>query len=69
MLEGKEVQGQIGEYGEYYADVAVSGHVEVGVVVRINLVAEAKKLAAKTSTPIDDKAIEWLESLQKVAGA
>jgi hypothetical protein len=68
MFEGKEVQGNIGEYGNYYADIDAKGHVEVGVILKVNLVAEAKKLAAKTKTPIDDKAIEWLEAMQKLAG-
>jgi hypothetical protein len=69
MLEGKEISGKIGEYGEYYADINAKGMVEVGVLLRVDLVAEAKKLAAKTSTPIDDAAIAWLEGMQKALGA
>lgn len=69
MLEGKEVSGKIGEYGEYSVDVNAAGVIEALVLVRVDLVAEAKKLAAKTSTPIDDQAIAWLETLQKLAGA
>ncbi len=63
MLEGKEVEGNIGEFGGYSADLNDKGMLEISVSVHVDLVAEAKKLAAKTSTPIDDKAIEWLEKL------
>ena len=30
---------------------------------RIDLIAELKKLAAKTATPLDDQAIAWVEGM------
>lgn len=68
MLEGKEVQGKIGDVGSYSVDVDAQGNLEVMVGVKVNLVAEAKKLAAKTQTPVDDAAIAWLEKITMLAG-
>lgn len=64
MLEGKELEGKIGEYGGYSVDLNAKGELELSLMLKINLVAEAKKLAEKTATPIDDAAIAWLEKLQ-----
>ncbi|HEY8272160.1 MAG TPA: hypothetical protein VIG33_14820 [Pseudobdellovibrionaceae bacterium] len=63
MLEGKEAEGSFGGFGGYSVDITDKGLLEIGVSVRIDLVAEAKKLAEKTATPIDDTAIAWLEKL------
>lgn len=63
MLEGKEFEHKIGEYGSASVDLTDNGEVEIAIAVKINLVEEAKKLAAKTATPIDDQAIAWLEKL------
>ena len=67
MLEGKELQGKIGEVGEYYADVDHEGKLQLGVSVKIDLLGELKKLAAKTQTPIDDQAVAWIEQMLKTA--
>jgi hypothetical protein len=67
-LEGKELEGKIGTVGAYSVDIKANGELEVMVGVNVKLVEELKKLAAKTSTPIDDAAIAWVESmLAKVA--
>ncbi len=63
MLEGKEFEGKIGSVGAYSADLDDKGNLEIMIGVKIDLVEEAKKLAVKTSTPIDDQAIAWLEKL------
>lgn len=63
MLEGKEVDVKIGEYGSASVDLNAKGEVEIAVAIKVDLVAEAKKLAAKSATPIDDQAIAWLEKL------
>lgn len=63
MLEGKEVDVKIGEYGNASVDFNDKGEVEIAVSIKVDLVEEAKKLAAKTGTPVDDKAIEWLAQL------
>lgn len=67
VLEGKEFEKNIGEYGSASVDVTGDLKVVVALEVTVDLIAEAKKLAAKTSTPIDDQAIAWLELLVKAA--
>ncbi len=67
MLEGKEVEKKIGEFGSASLDVTPELKLKLEVSVEVDLVAEAKKLAAKTGTPIDDAAVAWLEKLVKVA--
>lgn len=51
------------------AEVTEDLHVNVTATVTIDLIGEAKKLAAKTGTPIDDKAIAWLETLARANSA
>lgn len=63
MLEGKELEGKVGEFGGYSADLNDKGELEISLSVKVDLVAEAEKLAAKTGTPIDDQAIAWLKKL------
>jgi hypothetical protein len=63
MFEGKELEYKIGEYGSASVDVTPQLKLQVQVGIEIDLVAELKKLAAKTSTPIDDAAIAWVESM------
>lgn len=65
MLEGKEYETKIGEYGTASVDVTDQLKVKVEVGLEIDLVAELKKLAAKTETAIDDSAIAWVESMLK----
>ena len=69
MLEGKEFEQKIGNVGSVSVDVTPELKLKVVAEVEVDLVAEAKKLAAKTSTPIDDAAIEWLEKIVKGAAA
>lgn len=63
MGDIQKVEGKIGSVGIWSQSISDKGVVNITVGVAIDLVAEAKKLAAKTSTPIDDQAIAWLESL------
>lgn len=63
MLEKVELQGPIGKVGEYSVDVTPDLHLKVAVGVNLPIIDYLKALAAKTSTPIDDKAIEWIESV------
>ena len=69
MLEGKEFETKISEYGSASVDVTPELKVKVEVSIEVDLIAEAKKLAAKTETPIDDAAIAWLEKIAKGAAA
>lgn len=67
MLEGKELDVKIGEYGAASVDVTGELQLEVALSLKVDLIAEIKKLAAKTETPIDDTAIAWVESLVRKA--
>lgn len=69
MLEGKELEKKIGDIGSVSVDVTPDLKLKLAVEIEIDLVAEAKKLAAKTETPIDDAAIAWLEKIAKGAAA
>ncbi len=59
----KEFDFELGEYGQASVDVNLNGKVKVKVELNVDLVAEIKKLAEKTATPVDDAAIAWLEKL------
>lgn len=63
MLEGKEFDKQLGEYGHVSLDITPQLKIKVDVGVQVDLVAELKKYAAKTNTPIDDTVAAWLEKL------
>ena len=63
MLEGNELEQKIGEYGEASVDVTPELKVIVSLSAQVDLLAELKKLAAKTETPIDDAAIAWIEKV------
>ena len=63
MLEGKELEGKIGEYGEYSVDVNGKGEVEVAMNVKLDLFGEIEKLAAQTETKLDDSFVATLKKL------
>jgi hypothetical protein len=63
MFEGKEVEGKIGEIGQYSVDIDDTGMVEVSVGVKVDLIAELRKLAAKSSNSLDDKAVDFIAGL------
>ncbi len=63
MLEGKEVEGKIGEYGSYEVDVMPDGKVKAMVGIELDLIAELRKLAASTDNALDDKAVDYIEGL------
>lgn len=67
-LEGKELDVKLGEYGSAFVDVNDNLEVEVGLSAKVDIVKELEKLAAKTKTPYDDKAvaaIQWVKDLLK----
>lgn len=68
MLEGKEFEKQLGQYGSVSVDVTDKGIIEVAVAARIDIIAELEKIAEKTKNPIDDKVVAYLkEYLAKAA--
>jgi hypothetical protein len=58
---GSEIQGDM------KAEITEDLKVKVTASVEVDLIGEAKKLAEKTNTPIDDSAIAWLEKLVRAA--
>lgn len=67
VLEGVELEKQIGDAGSIKIDVTPELKVvaEVAVKKEIDLLAIIKELAEKSATPIDDKVIEFLEKIIK----
>lgn len=63
VLDGKELEGKIGSVGQYSADLNEKGELEVSVGVKIDLIAEIEKLAAKSETKIDDAVLGFLKKL------
>lgn len=63
MLEGKEVEKKLGEYGSVSLDVTPDLKVLASIEVHIDLIKEIEKLAAKTATPLDDQAMAWIKLL------
>ncbi len=78
MLEGKEVEGKIGEVGNYGIDVDVKGNVKVDVIaakdlghtkvsnvlaIETNIFAVAEEIAKKTQTTWDDSAVAGLKAI------
>lgn len=67
MLEGIELQKEIGDAGAVKIDVTPELKIiaEVSLKKEIDLLAIIKELAEKSATPIDDKVIEFLEKIVK----
>lgn len=63
MLEGKELEVKIGDYGSASVDLSDKGMLEASVSLKIDLIAELKKLAAKTGTQLDDQFLAYVEKL------
>jgi len=57
-LEGKEIEGKIGDIGEYSLDVGLDGFVEVKVGIKVDIIAELEKLALRSDNKIDDAIIK-----------
>ena len=79
LLEGKELEGKIGEKGSYSVDVDTTGLIEIklgggdlmvdgfegGAYVKLTLMSILEKVAAKTETQWDDAAVM---SIKKILG-
>lgn len=62
MFEKKEFEKQIGPV-KVTADITPT--LKLQVTLELDLIAEAKRLAEKTNTPLDNQAIAWLELIVK----
>jgi hypothetical protein len=65
MLEGNELEQKIGDVGLVTVDVNPELKLKVSAVIEIDLLAEIKKLTAKTPTEYDDMGVAWIEKLLK----
>jgi hypothetical protein len=63
MFEKKEFEKKFGQHTAVAVDVTPDLKLKVTFEISVDLVEEAKKLAAKTNTPIDDTAVAWLQKL------
>lgn len=69
MLDGVELKKEIGQVGELTVDVTSDLILDVKAGVKIDILAELKKLADKTATPHDNMALEWVEKILKAGSA
>jgi hypothetical protein len=65
MLEGKELDKKLGEYGSAFVDINDQLMLEIGVSAKVDILAEAEKLALKSGNSLAVKAVEILKGLLK----
>ena len=63
MFEGKEVDGKVGTYGNYFVDVKDNADIEIGLSLKINLVTEMQKLANKKNIGWLSTTAGWLKTM------
>lgn len=83
MLEGKELEGKIGEVGEYFVDVEKNGQVTIsltakkeleGVLVSsenkavVNVITLLEKVAAKTEAKWDEAVVDQIKTILGLIG-
>lgn len=83
MLEGKELEGKIGEVGEYFVDVEKNGQVTIsltakkeleGVLVSsenkavVNVITLLEKVAAKTEAKWDEAVVAQIKTILGLIG-
>lgn len=52
LLEGREVEGKIGEVGGYFVDVTKEGMVEVGVSIKAELLESGVEVKSENSAKV-----------------
>jgi hypothetical protein len=67
MLEGKELEKSLGQYGSAFVDINDQLQIEVGLSAKVDVMAEVRKLAEKSGNPLALKVIDILEGLLKKA--
>jgi len=83
MLEGKELEGKVGEVGEYFVDVEKNGQVTIsltakkeleGVLVSsenkavVNVITLLEKVAAKTEAKWDEAVVAQIKTILGLIG-
>lgn len=83
MLEGKELEGKIGEVGEYFVDAEKNGQVTIsltakkeleGVLVSsenkavVNVITLLEKVAAKTEAKWDEAVVAQIKKILGLIG-
>lgn len=83
MLEGKELEGKIGEVGEYFVDVEKTGQITIsltakkeleGVLVSsenkavVNVITLLEKVAAKTEAKWDEAVVAQIKTILGLIG-
>lgn len=83
MLEGKELEGKIGEVGEYFVDVEKTGQVTIsltakkeleGVLVSsenkavVNVITLLEKVTAKTEAKWDEAVVAQIKTVLGLIG-
>lgn len=61
MLEGKEIEVKVGEYGTASVDVTPDFYLDAAVVIRIDIIKELRRLAEKTGIKLAESAIDQIE--------
>lgn len=72
LFKGAKVQKSFAKSemkADLSAELTEDLHVKVTATLEVDLIGEAKKLAEKTGTPIDDQAIAWLEKISRAEKA
>lgn len=65
MFEGKELDKKIGEFGGAFIDLKEDLTLEVGISLKVDLLAEGKKLAEKSGKPWIVSAVSFIEGILK----
>jgi hypothetical protein len=60
MLEGRELEGKIGEYGSYFFDIDDRLDVHASVTIRVDLVNELRKRTAYFNNALVQRAINMI---------
>lgn len=67
MLEGKEFEKQLGQYGSVSVDVTPQLEVQVSLTAKLDIVAELQKIADKTKTPLDNTLLSGIKAFLALA--
>lgn len=66
LFAGNEFEKKIGDYGSIIVDVTPDAKIKIAVVLELDVIAELDKVAAKTSTQIDNNILSLLKTVLAV---